>query len=678
MLSAALEKFRRSNWLFLLPISVLYLLTAPHTVTFEDAGLFLTTSFFGGVPHPPGYPLYTLVSFGLMKISPWSPAFTGALFSIVCGIATLFVLCRLMIRLGVDDDFAKAGSFLAWIGLTFWNQMIVPEVYALHIFIFVTLWWVALKTAELPSAKNFLFLSVLLGLGFANHWPLLVISGPLILFALSPVRGILWRKWPYLLVSILIPAIFYGLMCLRSQFVDQYLFLGSIQDLSQLKDYILRSYYKLSDSQAPFMPAQAVKFFCAFLFHQFIFDLSPFILIFLPVGARTVYRRDLKIFWSLVYGFFSVPIILAGTLRFEFNILNWNVMRVFYLMPHLITIIFVTVGFITLYRTHRRLAVVCFAGAIATGLVVGLLTNNLRDDDLAEGYARMILDSLPQGAKLFAATDADVGPLAYVNGVMGHREDVSLLTQTGVFFKERMFDPYEFGRNFRIKATRKYIFDHAPVFSTKKFDILDKEKDLPLSFKYNGIYYLIDTSFISEPPKTQAMIDQADLLARSELNRKWLFNWPYHRNIVMARLCNLLVLNGREGHPAFTENSACRIVLGKHLRAQTKYEQASQIFRKVLGKDGWWMISSEQVDIYLNDLLAQLEWANKSLGTTHERLKHVAESVEFASQAFVIYSNCDNPIYEIVSSISPRPAWGPKTLERLKFFFNCPKTRGAL
>ncbi|NIP26576.1 MAG: DUF2723 domain-containing protein, partial [Phycisphaerae bacterium] len=55
---------------YLLPISLilsfiisftLYLLTMAPTVTFEDSGELITAAYNLGVPHQPGYPLFTLL-----------------------------------------------------------------------------------------------------------------------------------------------------------------------------------------------------------------------------------------------------------------------------------------------------------------------------------------------------------------------------------------------------------------------------------------------------------------------------------------------------------------------------------------------------------------------------------------------------------------------------------------
>ena len=40
---------------------ILYAASAPRTVALEDDGLFILSSYFLGIEHPPGYPLHTLL-----------------------------------------------------------------------------------------------------------------------------------------------------------------------------------------------------------------------------------------------------------------------------------------------------------------------------------------------------------------------------------------------------------------------------------------------------------------------------------------------------------------------------------------------------------------------------------------------------------------------------------------
>ena len=73
---------------------LLYALTSPRTVTVEDDGLFILSSYFLGVEHAPGYPLFTLVG-KLFTLLPFGSVayrvhLASALFGgLACGTAWL-------------------------------------------------------------------------------------------------------------------------------------------------------------------------------------------------------------------------------------------------------------------------------------------------------------------------------------------------------------------------------------------------------------------------------------------------------------------------------------------------------------------------------------------------------------------------------------------------------------
>jgi tetratricopeptide (TPR) repeat protein len=93
--------FRRIDWLALLltfvVIFVTYLLTLAPELTLEDSGELVTGSFYAGIPHPPGYPVWTIYSWLWTTLLPignmaWrvavAEAFSGAL---ACGLLALLV-----------------------------------------------------------------------------------------------------------------------------------------------------------------------------------------------------------------------------------------------------------------------------------------------------------------------------------------------------------------------------------------------------------------------------------------------------------------------------------------------------------------------------------------------------------------------------------------------------------
>src|SRR4051794_19246745 len=59
--------FRRIDWLVLIvcfaAIWIPYLWTLAPNLTLEDSGELCTASFYAGIPHPPGYPFWSIYSY---------------------------------------------------------------------------------------------------------------------------------------------------------------------------------------------------------------------------------------------------------------------------------------------------------------------------------------------------------------------------------------------------------------------------------------------------------------------------------------------------------------------------------------------------------------------------------------------------------------------------------------
>src|SRR5689334_17837338 len=58
--------FRKIDWLALVTtfglVFITYMITLGPELTLEDAGELVTGSLYAGIPHPPGYPVWTIYS----------------------------------------------------------------------------------------------------------------------------------------------------------------------------------------------------------------------------------------------------------------------------------------------------------------------------------------------------------------------------------------------------------------------------------------------------------------------------------------------------------------------------------------------------------------------------------------------------------------------------------------
>lgn len=159
---------------FGVPLAV-YLLTLPPGLTWAhdgaDGGDLIAAAKTLGIPHPPGYPLYTLLARLFLAVTWGTPAHRVALLSAVAGAAAAWVLyrlCRLLLG-GPCWPIALAASLLWALAPIPWGQAVIAEVYALGAllafgFLACLVWW--RQTAQ-PWAWRLAWL--LFGLGMAHH-----------------------------------------------------------------------------------------------------------------------------------------------------------------------------------------------------------------------------------------------------------------------------------------------------------------------------------------------------------------------------------------------------------------------------------------------------------------------------------------------------------------------------
>src|SRR5215469_8136423 len=67
--------FRKIDWLALATtfglIFITYMITLGPELTLEDSGELVTGSMYAGIPHPPGYPVWTIYSWLRTVLVPW-------------------------------------------------------------------------------------------------------------------------------------------------------------------------------------------------------------------------------------------------------------------------------------------------------------------------------------------------------------------------------------------------------------------------------------------------------------------------------------------------------------------------------------------------------------------------------------------------------------------------------
>ena len=209
--------FRRIDWwafwIVLLGSFAVYFYTLAPTLTLEDSGELAVASDYLGVPHPPGYPIWTLMTWFFQWVFHWvtyhghpNPAWSVGLASAASGAVACALLALLISRSGADLLRSESsltdkigfqtenllclvagisGGLLLAFSPVLWSQSVIVEVYSLNamfqmgVLLLIYMWMCRPKNDILLYVAAFTF-----GLGLTNHQTLLFLGLALVVAVL--------------------------------------------------------------------------------------------------------------------------------------------------------------------------------------------------------------------------------------------------------------------------------------------------------------------------------------------------------------------------------------------------------------------------------------------------------------------------------------------------------------
>ncbi len=193
-----MRRFTRSDklcaWAVSLVALVVYVFTLQPNTGLEDSGEFVTAAMHLGVPHPPGYPLWTIISYLFTKLVPFgNVAFRVNLVSAVFGAMAVGVFSLLTThslrwvlgsiqKVGAETaaTLAAVGGVTAALVLAFsevmWSQAVIAEVYTMNAFFLGLTLLLFYRWVRCPSDEwSLIFTALSLALGLTNHHTLFFI-----------------------------------------------------------------------------------------------------------------------------------------------------------------------------------------------------------------------------------------------------------------------------------------------------------------------------------------------------------------------------------------------------------------------------------------------------------------------------------------------------------------------
>lgn len=454
--------------LFVITLSV-FMLTLCPTVYVGDSGEMIAAAYSLGIPHPPGYPLFTIIAhlFTLLPLGTiaYRVNLLSAFFGSIC-IALLFVLFSVILK-NIKDKIKPKSYILFFCSLvfafsfTFWNQSLITKggLYTLNLLIILSILIFLLEFNNSKNPKILVFLTAIFcGFGLANHntmAPLTIIFF-IYLIGLSFMKdkkSILPNALIFMASLAVITAVLYLYLPLRS-LANPAMDWGNPENIPNLIRHITRKQYNVSE------PGKRTL---SHLIQQIIgyskaaAKQTNLLYLFFPVGFYFLFKIN-KMFLSLLTLIFIFTSIgFAYFINFLLNSHDLYIVDPFLIPSYLIISILGTLGLIFIIGKFNMRAVypavICFC---ILSLISALVSNYHRNDKsknwVAYIYGKNILKTIEPNGILFVAGDNATFITAYMQKVELKREDIKIYDDSGNVFKNiygQDFHRLEFGDYYR-------------------------------------------------------------------------------------------------------------------------------------------------------------------------------------------------------------------------------------
>lgn len=482
--------------IFLLTL-IVYVSTLAPTVTCEDSGELITAGYYLGVPHPPGYPTWCLLSHFFsyipLKNVAWRFNFSSAFFASLTNLVLYLTLLKLTRS---SHLIAVATALLFAFSSEFWEQSVITEVYTLNALMVALCLFLLIQWDHSQDKKWLLILGCTIGLGFGTH-PTMYALFPVFLFYIYWQSDKRNGKITSLLITIATSIGVWILTCIYLYFASKYdppVDWGNPETIPNLIKHITRRQYQFMIYQYPRSLTKTLKqiyVFYAMAYEQFG---SPIILLLAIVGFITLLGKTIR--WGLLLLFSALVIGISAVMVQNFNFdKEWlSVMSVFGIPIYMFYTI--AIGMIlseiqkkTYTKQIKTLFKVIVFVLPLIPLVKNYDKNNFSDYWWGYEFSKNILNSLEENSILIPSTDHTTFTAIYLQEVENVRRD--------------------------IKLGKKYGYFNLEIFGSQKEYFKEKYGEFPLGrYEPELVGWLIDNT-------TYPIFSEEELKVRCKTKGKW-------------------------------------------------------------------------------------------------------------------------------------------------------------
>lgn len=568
-----------------------------------DSGDLIVAAYQFGVPHPPGYPLYTFLAWLFTQIPYQTVAWRVGLLSNFSQTLTVCFVWLSVCALTKNRLAAFVASLMLLGNYVFFLYAITAEVFGLfNLFVsllsYVLIMWVKTKKKVYWYFSIFLF-----GLALSHHH---------VIIFLSPALWYIWWKhktiynlqdyvYSILLFCIgLIPYVYIPIAAKGNAIINW----NHVDSIDSFIKLITRAYYGTFQSGGTYGESFYQRFLQLKAFTQFYSkDVGLFGICLLGFGIMYL-RRKKTIFWFFTLAFLSMgPFFLFYA---SFPLLGYFSLATYerFLLPsYIFTTILAGVGCnvillkandlfsshfsrfaIKIFVTFALLLFVSFRVLKTTYGFIGIATDRTADQ-LGLDY----LNSVKENGILLLSFDTSLFTTQYVRYALGQRSDVS------VIHLDRLTQPeYK-------KALHKYypqLVIPSIEKATKVFDFIDANKNrfiyansrIPVPDTYVWVPY----GLLYKLEETQSISDLTPII---DENKKLWSSYQNPNNGILSLKMHMMLADIPNTY------ARARLEYGKILLKAEKVELAKEQFGEAVKLHGDSTIAEALTQLALSQLL---------------------------------------------------------------------------
>jgi hypothetical protein len=440
-------------------VLTLYIHNLSRSIYAGDSGLLVAASYVGGIVHPPGYPLFTILGFLISRasfISHLSPAFLVGTLSATASALAVVIYFRIATHVSKNTLVSLISSLILTSIYIFWHLAEIPEVFALNNLFALLQIYLSLCYLKTKSKKSLYLLAFFTGLSLTNHFTILLVF-PSILLIISPQLKRVFASEKRILFSALLIGMC-GLLpyfyVIGVSFLKPAIDWGHITGFQSFLSFVIRERYGTFNAgyfDDPGIVNRSVSL-TGYLSTQ-VSNLTYPVLVVCIIGAAAGMWKRSRLAIAIFLGF-----VLSGPLFFIFagfpfdSYFHRSVAERFMALSIIILLLYFPIGLDQFSKKlgkyfSRPIYTVFFSGIfILIPIQLFILNYPKTDlsqvtigDDLGKNY----LTYLPQNSILLLASDTSLFNTLYVHYALGVRKDITILNA---------LEPDEINRVLRTKS----------------------------------------------------------------------------------------------------------------------------------------------------------------------------------------------------------------------------------